>query len=192
MYFLVYHIRLNKKCTVKCNSISYVYWSENYPAHSTFNVAKIHNKEGQRNWQPLLYRDCYNCLNLQVTISSYCPTQLVACHSLIYSSTYTYLGSYHTIATLEVLCIHVHRSTFATSTARLADIEFYYYAYRWYSLQVYPAMYSVSWDDGILWPQNSLHSKSACFLQKHVLPKNTWLKYELHTECVIGSQGNMV
>jgi hypothetical protein len=84
----------------------------------------------------------------------------------------------------------VHRSTFTTRTARLAAREFCYYADRWHTHQVCPAMYSVSWDDGILWPHSISHSNGTCFLWRHVWPKNTWLKYELQGN--IANKTNLV
>ena len=63
---------------------------QNYPAHSKFNTAKIHNKEGQCNFQPLVFRDCYNCLAVQVTIFLTVPLNLMgAIHSSMVVLTHT-------------------------------------------------------------------------------------------------------
>lgn len=142
LLLLVYFIRLSNKCTVKCNTIRYVYWYlQNDLAHSTFSIVEIHYKEGQCNLQPLLYEDSFNAWLCRSPFSLNAPLNLRVPATHLSD---TYLGSYNTIAAIEVLCIHVHRSTFTTSTTRLAACEFCYYTHRWHTHQVCPAMYSIS------------------------------------------------
>lgn len=92
LHLLVCFIRLKNKCTVKCNTVRYVYWYlQNDPAHSTFNIAEIHYKEGRCNLQPLLYEDCYNAWLCRSPFSLNVPLNLVsAIHSSMVVLTHTW------------------------------------------------------------------------------------------------------